>query len=143
MTPERRLPFQSASCWTAGLSMPRYYGDCATVLHAFQVGTGPAAHRAARGYALRLDATVLKRLGWVRERQGIDSPAMDQIAEHSVKGYRQLDPTDRARGPGWSRRTCPRWSIYEDMRPRKLVDVSGPTGAGHLGRKDGKAYMSP
>ena len=87
-----------------GLMMPRYCGDFAEVLHAFDV-RGPELDvpRIIR-YALKLDAATAKRLGWILESHGIEPDRLEPLREVPIKGYRVLDPTGPRRGPcdaGW------------------------------------------
>lgn len=93
-----------------GLSRPQYCGDFAEVLHAFQArGDGLDLERIV-GYALRLDAAVAKRLGWVLDRMGVSSSHLETLLQVPVKGYRTLDPTGPRRGP------CNRrWMIQENL----------------------------
>lgn len=97
-----------------GLTMPRYFGDFAEVLHAFQVrGTNLDLEKITH-YALKLDAATAKRLGWILEKQGIDPARLDLLHEVPIKGYRVLDPTGPRQGP------CNRrWMIQENL-PGKI-----------------------
>lgn len=96
-----------------GLSRPRYCGDFAEVLHAFEArGTALDVERIV-GYALRLDAATAKRLGWVLEQQGVHSSKLERLAAVSIKDYRKLDPTGPRKGP-YSRQ----WMIQENLQGR-------------------------
>ncbi len=93
-----------------GLSMPQYCGGYAEVLHAFQVGLGRLDIERITDYAVRLDTATAKRLGWVLERQGLDSSQVETLAALPIKGYRKLDPT----GPG--KGSCnDRWMVQENL----------------------------
>lgn len=93
-----------------GLSMPHYCGDFSEVLHAFEVrGVRLDLDRIVR-YALRLDAAVAKRLGWVLERQGVKLSRLARLAALPISGYRRLDP-DGPRAGGYNRR----WRIQENL----------------------------
>ena len=96
-----------------GLSMPQYCGDFAEVLHAFEVRGADLDLDRIIEYSLRLDAASAKRLGWVLERQGVDSSKLERLAALPVKGYRKLDPTGPRRGPCSSR-----WMIQENLPGR-------------------------
>ena len=98
-----------------GLTMPRYCGDFAEVLQAFEArGRSLEADRIIR-YALKLDSTTVKRLGWVLEHQGFDPSKLHRLAAVPIKGYRKLDPTGPRQGP------CNRrWMIQENL-PGKIV----------------------
>ncbi len=96
-----------------GLSMPRYCGDFAEVLHAFEVRGRELDIDRIIGYALRLDAAASKRLGWVLESLGIANSSLARLEERPIKGYRNLDPT----GPGSGPRNR-RWMIQENLPGR-------------------------
>jgi predicted transcriptional regulator of viral defense system len=93
-----------------GLSMPRYCGDFAEVLHAFKMRGTDLALTSIIEYALRLDAATAKRLGWVLEHQGVDPAKLERLAALPIKGYRRLDPTGPRKGP------CnATWMIQENL----------------------------
>ena len=93
-----------------GLSMPQYCGGFAEVLHAFQVGLDRLDIERITDYAVRLDTATAKRLGWVLERQGLDSSQVESLAALPIKGYRKLDPTGPGKGP------CnDRWMVQENL----------------------------
>jgi predicted transcriptional regulator of viral defense system len=65
-------------------------------------------------YALRWDAAMTKRLGWVLEKQGVEMRFLQPLMQFPIKGYRKLDPTGPRRG------TCDRrWMIQENL-PGKI-----------------------
>lgn len=82
-----------------GLLAPHYCGDFAEVLHAFEVRAPKLDLERITNYALKLDVATVKRLGWILERQGVDSTRLKPLREVPVKGYRVLDPTGPRRGP--------------------------------------------
>ncbi len=87
-----------------GLMMPRYCGDFAEVLHAFEVSAPKLDLDRITRYALKLDAATAKRLGWILERQGVDSARLAPLRKVPIKGYRMLDPSGPRQGPcdaGW------------------------------------------
>ncbi len=93
-----------------GLAMPRYCGDFAEVLHAFELhGTALNIERITE-YALKLDAATVKRLGWVLEYQGFALSELKPLERHPIKGYRRLDPTGPRAGP-----RNRRWMIQENL----------------------------
>jgi len=93
-----------------GLMMPRYCGDFAEVMHAFQVRGPKLDLEKIIRYSLKLDAATGKRLGWILEQQGIDLNRLEPLLEIPSKGYRVLDPTGPHRGP------CNRrWMIQENL----------------------------
>ena len=93
-----------------GLSMPRYCGDFAEVLHAFKRGSTQLNVERIAQYARRLDMATAKRLGWVLEHQDLHSAQLDRLAALPVKGYRPLDPTGPRKGHCNSR-----WMIQENL----------------------------
>jgi predicted transcriptional regulator of viral defense system len=97
-----------------GLSMPQYCGDFSEVLHAFEVRGKKLDLNRIVDYALRLDVTTARRLGWVLETQGIASAQLDVLRSTPIKGYGKLDPTGPRKGPYNSR-----WMIQENL-PGKL-----------------------
>jgi len=93
-----------------GLTMPRYCGDFAEVLHAFQVRGPQLDLEKIVRYSLKLDAATGKRLGWILEQQGIGPGRLERLRAIPIKGYRVLDPTGPHRGP------CNRrWMIQENL----------------------------
>ena len=93
-----------------GLSMPRYCGDFAEVLHAFKRGSTQLNVERIAQYARRLDMATAKRLGWVLEHQDLHSAQLDRLAALPVKGYRPLDPTGPRKG-----HCNRRWMIQENL----------------------------
>lgn len=93
-----------------GLMMPQYCGDFAEVLHAFEVRGDRQDLKRIIDYALRLDTSTAKRLGWVLERQGIYSARLEPLLNLPIKGYRTLDPTGPRKG-----RCNRRWMIQENL----------------------------
>ncbi|MFP3940910.1 MAG: type IV toxin-antitoxin system AbiEi family antitoxin domain-containing protein [Acidobacteriota bacterium] len=96
-----------------GLARPRYCGDLAEVLHAFEVAASELDLAKLVRYALRLDAATAKRLGWVLERQGTEAFHLEPLRTVPVKGYRVLDASGPRRGP-----RNRRWMIQENLPGR-------------------------
>ncbi len=93
-----------------GLMMPRYCGDFAEVLHAFQIREPRLDLKRIIRYSLKLDAATGKRLGWILEQQGISPNRLEPLLAIPSKGYQVLDPTGPRRGP------CNRrWRIQENL----------------------------
>ncbi|MBI3292777.1 MAG: type IV toxin-antitoxin system AbiEi family antitoxin domain-containing protein [Elusimicrobia bacterium] len=93
-----------------GLMMPRYCGDFAEVLHAFQVRGPELDLDKIIRYSLKLDAATGKRLGWILEQQGIGLSRLQPLRAIPSKGYRVLDTIGPHRGP------CNRrWMIQENL----------------------------
>lgn len=93
-----------------GLSMPQRCGDFAEVLHAFRVGMDRLDMERIAEYAIRLDVTTAKRLGWALEAHGVAPSRLDELASLPIKGYRKLDPRGPRRGPCNSR-----WMVQENL----------------------------
>lgn len=93
-----------------GLSMPRNYGDFAEVLHGFEARGEQLDAEKIVGYALRLDAAIAKRLGWVLEELGFTVEQLHALRAVPIRGYRRLDSTGPRRG------SCNRrWMIQENL----------------------------
>jgi predicted transcriptional regulator of viral defense system len=96
-----------------GLTRPKYCGDFAEVLHAFEVRRIALNVDRIIDYALKLDAATAKRLGWVLEHQNIASSYLQRLATLPIKGYRILDPSGPRKGP------CSKtWMIQENLQGR-------------------------
>jgi len=95
------------------LAMPKYCGDFAEVLHAFEVREPSLDLDRIIDYALKLDAATAKRLGWILEHQGVESSRLERLASLPIKGYRKLDPTGPRKGPCHRR-----WMIQENLPGR-------------------------
>jgi predicted transcriptional regulator of viral defense system len=93
-----------------GLSMPQYCGDFAEAIHAFDVRSDNIDLSRIISYALKLDIAAAKRLGWVLEKQGVDSKLLEPLIKIPIRGYRVLDPTGPRKGP------CnTRWMVQENL----------------------------
>jgi len=98
------------------LSMPKYCGDFAEVLHAFEVRKPNLDLDRIISYGLKFDIATTKRLGWVLENLGVDLSKLEKLAKLPCKGYRTLDPRGPRRGP------CnQRWMIQENL-PGKMSE---------------------
>lgn len=98
-----------------GLSKPQFCGDFAEVLQAFQVRLAELDLDRIIDYAVRLDGATARRLGWVLEHLGLESPHLERLRSVPVMGYRTLDPTGERQGP------CDgRWMIQVNL-PGRIV----------------------
>ena len=93
-----------------GLSRPRFCGDFAEVLHAFEVAMERVDVKRITEYAIRLGTATAKRLGWILAYCGCTSPEVDLLEEHPTRGYRALDPTGPRKG-----RCNARWMVQENL----------------------------
>ena len=59
-------------------------------------------------YALRLDASTIKRLGWVLDNLGI--MGLRKLQSYPIKGYRKLDATGLNKGT-----YNKKWMIQENL----------------------------
>ncbi len=92
------------------IAMPQYCGGFAEAIHAFDEASDHLNLERIAQYAERLGVVSMKRLGWILEHLGIDSPIIDDLAAAPIKGYRTLDPTGARKGPCNSR-----WMIQENL----------------------------
>ncbi|MCP5492606.1 MAG: type IV toxin-antitoxin system AbiEi family antitoxin domain-containing protein [Chlamydiales bacterium] len=93
-----------------GLMSPEYCGDFQEVLHAFKMHCDQMNVERVIQYALKLDQSVVKRLGWVLERLGIEESRLQELLHFPVKGYRKLDPSGPLKGP-----YNKKWMIQENI----------------------------
>ena len=93
-----------------GLAMPQHCGGLGEVIHAFGEAVERLDVEKIVGYSQRLGLAVAKRAGWVLERQGCESPQIDELAALPIKGYRKLDPTGPRRGTYNNR-----WMLQENL----------------------------
>jgi predicted transcriptional regulator of viral defense system len=93
------------------LSMPQYCGDFAEALHAFDARGAKLDLDRIVDYALRLDATIAKRLGWVLEHHGPVSSPLERLPPGRDQGIREARPYRSTQGT-----------------PQLQVDDSGESG---------------
>src|SRR5690606_21618203 len=93
-----------------GLMNPEYCGDFQEVLHAFKMHHDQMNVERIVQYALRLDHSVVKRLGWVLEKLGIKESRLPELLHLPIKGYRKLDPSGPLKGP-----YNKKWMIQENI----------------------------
>jgi len=96
-----------------GLTMPKYCGDFAEVLHAFEAQSADLNIDKIVSYALKLDKVTAKRLGWVLESLGVDRDQLDCLAKEPLMSYLKLDPTGPRKGP-----RNQRWMVLENLPGR-------------------------
>lgn len=94
-----------------GLTMPGYCGDFAEVLNAFELQCNKIDIDKIISYALKLDASTIKRLGWVLQKQGINDKKLSILIDTPIKGYRILDPTGPRKG-SYNKK----WMIQENLQ---------------------------
>ena len=93
-----------------GLSKPRYCGDFAEVLHAFEVGVERLDVERIAEYASRMSTVTSKRLGRVLEGHGINGPVIDRLSDIPLRGHHKLDPSGPSTGP-----VNRRWMLLENV----------------------------
>lgn len=81
-----------------GLMKPRYCGDFGEVFHAFEVRKDQLDLDKIIDYALKLDISTIKRLGWVLEKIGIEKGHLTRLAKVPAAGYKSLDPSAPKKG---------------------------------------------
>ena len=91
-----------------GLIRPKYCGGFSEVLHAFSISDFDI--KKIIDYALRLDASVAKRLGWVLEKFNYNGAEIDRLFALPFKGYAKLNPSGEKKGP-----YNKRWHIQENI----------------------------
>ena len=91
-----------------GLIKPKYCGGLREVLAAFSAAEFDV-HKII-DYALRLDVSVAKRLGWVLESLEIQNEGIEALAKLPFEGFAKLDPSAKNTGP-----YNKRWQIQENF----------------------------
>jgi len=81
-----------------GLKNPDYCGGWDEVFGAFKGYTSKLDVEKIADYALRLNATITKRLGWVLEALQVASPSVEKLRRFPIKGYRLLDVSGSQQG---------------------------------------------
>lgn len=82
-----------------GLMMPKYCGDFAEVMHAFQLASDRLEIEKIVNYSLRLGVTTSRRLGWILSKLGVSRDKLQPLKELTMKGYRKLDVGGPLKGP--------------------------------------------
>ncbi len=93
-----------------GLMMPQYCGDFQEVLHAFKMLDNKLDVEKIIEYALKLDKSVIKRLGWILEKVNVEKSYLKILLQVPINSYRKLDPTGSSKGP-YNRK----WMIQENI----------------------------
>lgn len=93
-----------------GLMTPQYCGDFQEVLHAFKMYGDRINIERIVQYALKLDQSIVKRLGWILERIGFEEALLVELLRYPIQGYRKLDPTGAMKGP-----YNKKWMIQENI----------------------------
>lgn len=96
-----------------GLISPKYFGDWAEVYSAFESRISSLDLNKMIDYSLRLDAVIVKRLGWIMEKVEVEDAILKRLEAVPIKGYRVLVPGGPRKGP------CnKRWMIQENLPGR-------------------------
>ena len=93
-----------------GLAMPQHCGGFGEVIHAFGEAMDRLDFEKIVAYSQGLGLAIAKRAGWALERQGCESPRIDELAALPIKGYRKLDPTGHKKGAYNNR-----WMLQENL----------------------------
>lgn len=91
-----------------GLTRPKYCGGFMEVLHAFT--RRDFVIKKIVDYALRLDVSVAKRLGWVLEKIGYTNDSLEPLLKLPIKGFVKLDASEEKTG-----QYNKRWQIQENI----------------------------
>lgn len=81
-----------------GLTLPEYCGDFSEVLHAFKMGKDKIRIQVIIEYALKLEKSVAKRLGFILDELGIEKKYLDPLLKLPMKSYCKLDPSGPVKG---------------------------------------------
>ena len=93
-----------------GLVSPRYFGGWAEIYNAFELHASRVNINKLISYAMRLDASVVKRLGWILEKNGVEEKKLQKLIAFPIKGYRILDSSGFQTGP-----YNKKWMIRENI----------------------------
>jgi len=81
-----------------GLISPKHFGGWAEIYSAFESHISSLDLAKIIDYSLRLDAVIVKRLGWIMEKAGVEDTILQKLEDVSTKGYRILDSTGPRKG---------------------------------------------
>lgn len=98
-----------------GLCRPHLCGDFGVVWQAFEQRIDSMDIEKICSYAKQLGVTTAKRLGWVLDKLGVNSPLLSELAEMPIRGYRPLDASGERLGSCNSR-----WHIIENLPGARL-----------------------
>lgn len=94
-----------------GLIKPKYCGGFKEVLNAYTTAAGRTSNiEKMINYALRLDVSITKRLGWVLNHIGVEDNKLKPLEDVSFKGFIKLNPSAAKFGP-----YNKRWQIQENI----------------------------
>lgn len=93
-----------------GLMTPQYCGDFQEVVHAFKMYGHQIDLERIIHYALKLDQSVGKRLGWILEKLEVEEVRLKDLLCLPIKGYRKLDPSGPLKG-SYNKK----WKLQENM----------------------------
>ncbi|GAG33018.1 unnamed protein product, partial [marine sediment metagenome] len=74
-----------------GLVAPKYCGDWAEVYSAFESQLSRLDLDKMVEYSTRLDAAVVKRLGWILEKLGVEGSILRRLESVPIRSYRVLN----------------------------------------------------
>lgn len=93
-----------------GLIKPSCCGGFQEVLNAFKNNINDVNMETLTSYALRLDKSISKRLGWILDELETDEVKLKPLLEVSFKGYAPLDASGEKTGP-----YNKKWQIQENL----------------------------
>lgn len=81
-----------------GFAMPKYCGGFGEVMHGLEEGIDKVNLDQLISYALKLEVSVSRRLGWALEELKVDHEKIPLLLQPQHSGYRLLDPTGTTKG---------------------------------------------
>jgi len=93
-----------------GLVSPRYFGGWAEIYNAFELHVSRVNINKLITYAMRLDASIVKRLGWILEKNGFEEKKLQKLIAFPINGYRILNSSGSRTGP-----YNKKWMIQENI----------------------------
>lgn len=93
-----------------GIMRPDLCGGFREVLNAFHLNQNRIDMEQIISYALRVDVSTAKRLGWILEALGVDNKKIEPLKDLSFSGWIRLDNSSPKKG-NYNKR----WQIQENL----------------------------
>ena len=93
-----------------GLRHPDFCGGFSEVFQAFEEGKSRLDLSKIVQYALRLEDSTIKRLGWILDHIGIEGALLARLEDSPIKGFRKLDAAGKNFG-AYNKK----WMIRENL----------------------------
>lgn len=108
---EARIPISDLErALLDGLRHPYSCGGFPEVFQAYEEAKNRLELTKIISYALRLETSTIKRLGWVLDRIGVKRKLLSQLEDAPINGFRKLDAKGENFGP-YNRK----WMIQENL----------------------------